>query len=235
MNNKEHCFDMKNIESQFEASRKNLGLNTIDLLYLHNPYEMQGSENSQSEFFTKLAKVFEYFETLVQRNYIKNYGLSTFVCFRVPKSDKQNHLNLQNIVQIAEKVAGKNNHFKYIQAPINVAMPELMTEQNQELKNQGKTTEHVFLAAANRLQMNLISCEPLFQGNVTKLKLLTNIKIGDRGAKHLQLIRSIPAVCLKSTVVGMKTMAHLKANLEVAKNEPLKSKEFSEAIQSLTF
>ena len=39
------------------------------------------------------------------------------------------HLNLQKVVQLAEKVGGEKTHnFKFIQAPINILMPEVFTE-----------------------------------------------------------------------------------------------------------
>lgn len=34
-----HCMHPKFLAHQLEASKKNLGLETIDLMYLHNAYE----------------------------------------------------------------------------------------------------------------------------------------------------------------------------------------------------
>eukprot|EP01022_Parablepharisma_sp_SALTPOND_P027249 TRINITY_DN660_c0_g1_i1.p1 TRINITY_DN660_c0_g1~~TRINITY_DN660_c0_g1_i1.p1 ORF type:complete len:451 (+),score=41.10 TRINITY_DN660_c0_g1_i1:2098-3450(+) len=225
----------KFLAAQLEQSRQNLGLETIDLLYLHNPYEMHGPLTTPSKFMEKLHKAFEFLERMVQANYIKHYGLATYLCFRAPPSESQIHLSLQSVVKAAENVAGTHgHHFKFIQAPINIAMPEAMTEAWQELHTGKEKSEHVLLAAANRLSVNLVSCQPLFQGKVVKLKLPQKLKFEDRGAGHLQLIRSIPARCLVSTLVGMKTLPHVKANLEVVRIDPLPESEFISTIQAIS-
>ena len=54
------------------------------------------------------------------------------------------------------------------------------------------------------------------QGYMVNLPLensLFNVK--NNAAKHLQLIRSIPAESLKCTLVGMKSQANIKTNLEL--------------------
>ena len=43
-------------------------------------------------------------------------------------------------------------------------------------------------------------------------------------ARHLQMMRSIPSKALKSTLVGMKEVEHVRGNLEVIK-KPLMSRE----------
>jgi hypothetical protein len=42
------------------------------------------------------------------------------------------------------------------------------------------------------------------------------------GARHIQLMRSIPSAALKSTLVGMKKQENVRANLEVVKNPLMK-------------
>ena len=49
-------------------------------------------------------------------------------------------------------------------------------------------------------------------------------------ARHLQLIRSIPTKCLKSTLVGMKQNDHVRANLEVVQKPLLSREEFFAAL-----
>ena len=50
-------------------------------------------------------------------------------------------------------------------------------------------------------------------------------------ARHLQLIRSIPAKSVLGTVVGMKNPEHVKANLEVVKKAPMTTTDFFEGIK----
>ena len=50
-------------------------------------------------------------------------------------------------------------------------------------------------------------------------------------ARHLQLMRSIPAKSVLGTVVGMKRQDHVKANLEVVKKAPMTKNDFFEGIK----
>lgn len=55
------------------------------------------------------------------------------------------------MVELAEKVGGKNHNFKYIQVPINVMMPEAFIEPWQEFDEQRGdekvATKQVLIAA----------------------------------------------------------------------------------------
>lgn len=58
-----HCMHPKFLEHQLETSKKNLGLECIDLMYLHNAFESQSHFNSQDQFESKLSKAFEFYES----------------------------------------------------------------------------------------------------------------------------------------------------------------------------
>ncbi len=230
-----HCLHPKFLAFQLDQSRRNLGLDTVDLLYIHNPYEMHGPLATAEVFMDRLKKAFEFCEQAVRDGKVRNYGLASFLCFRSPQNEEQIHLSLQRVVHLAESVGGKQtHHFRFIQAPLNMAMPEAMLEPWQSLVDlaNGTKTDHVLLAAANRLSINLISCQPLFQGKAVHLTLSRKVNVKGLGARHLQFIRSIPARCLLSTLVGMKTLPHVRENLDVATHNPLTEAEFRDAIQS---
>lgn len=53
---------------------------------------------------------------------IKFYGLSSWRCFRVPEGEKD-HISLEKVLKIAEKVGGQTHGFKFVQLPINILMP----------------------------------------------------------------------------------------------------------------
>lgn len=50
-------------------------------------------------------------------------------------------------------------------------------------------------------------------------------------ARHLQLMRSIPSRALKSTLVGMKEVEHVRGNLEVVKKAPMTRNEFFDTLK----
>ena len=65
---------------------------------------------------------------MVNKGKIRNYGIGTYSSLRVKPSEHKMHLNIENVVKIAEKVAGKEHHMRYVQVPINVLMPEAFVE-----------------------------------------------------------------------------------------------------------
>ena len=123
-----HSMDPKFLEIQLEESLDRLGLETLDIYYLQNPYEAQGPYNTDNAFFERLTKSFEFLEKAVQDGKIRDYGLATYSCFRVNHRETKIHLNLQKVANLAEKVGGRNHHMRYIQVPINTLMPEAFCE-----------------------------------------------------------------------------------------------------------
>ena len=55
-----HCMTVSYLSDQLKRSLKNLGLDCIDLMYLHNAMESQIQDISREEFLTRLEKVFEF-------------------------------------------------------------------------------------------------------------------------------------------------------------------------------
>jgi hypothetical protein len=158
--------------------------------------------------------------------------MATWSCFRTPGNNPGLHSNLQEVFALAEKVGGKDHGFRFIQVPINIMHPEAFVENYQNYTHPEKGVIPVTLTAVcNSLKINLISCSPLMQGYINNLPLenvVFNVK--NNSSKHLQLIRSIPAECLKSTLVGMKTQAFIKTNMELLKKSPLTSQQFYEIL-----
>ena len=124
-----HCLHPKFIEHQLEESLKRLNLECLDCYYLHNPYEAQGPYNTDNVFFDRLTAAFETLEKAVQDGKIRDYGLATYSCFRTKPSENKLHLNVQKVHKLAQKVGGEyDHHFRFVQVPINILMPEAFCE-----------------------------------------------------------------------------------------------------------
>lgn len=96
----------------------------------------------------------------------------------------------------------------------NIMMPESFAEKNQDQVS--------LFEAAENLKINIVSCSPLLNGSLINVPLPSDkLNCRNNGAKHLQLIRSIPSPALVCTLVGQKTNRHTKKNLEVLKVPPL--------------
>jgi len=125
-------------------------------------------------------------------------------------------------------VGGVNHGFRVIMVPVNIMHPEAFVEKYQNFVTEKDISVPVTLTAAcSSLGINLISCSPLMQGYLVNLPLenvVFNVK--HNSSKHLQLIRSIPADSLKSTLVGMKSTANIKTNIEIISKPRLTSQQF---------
>jgi len=158
--------------------------------------------------------------------------MATWNCFRTQSNNSGLHCNLQEIVSLAEKVGGKDHGFRVIQVPINIMHPEAFVEKYQNFTHPENGVVPVTLTAScSSLGINLISSSPLMQGYIVNLPLENNLfNVKNNSAKHLQLIRSIPADSLKSTLVGMKAVTNIKTNLELISRPPLTSSQFYEIL-----
>ena len=201
-----YCINPNFLNESFEIIRKNLGIETLDLIYLQNFYEMQKVLNNQNnpsfssqkeKILLNLSKTFEFLEEKVSQGKLLNYGLATWECFRAnPETNFNSYLSLLDVVKIAENTIGKNHHFKFVQMPINIMMPEAWAEKWQSNNKEEKIP---LLELAGELELNIISCSPLLQGTLIQIPLSTSaLKCSYLGAKHIQFNRSLPYKSLKS-------------------------------------
>ncbi len=94
-----HCMAPAYLADQLERSRRNLGVETIDVFYLHNP-ETQLSEVTLDEFRQRIRAAFTFLETAVAEKKIRAYGMATWNSFREdPKA--AGYLSLEEMAGIA--------------------------------------------------------------------------------------------------------------------------------------
>jgi aryl-alcohol dehydrogenase-like predicted oxidoreductase/catechol 2,3-dioxygenase-like lactoylglutathione lyase family enzyme len=209
-----HCMTPRWLEAMIDLSRANLGLETIDIYYLHNP-ESQLGVVSRAEFNTRIRSAFELLERKVADRRIRCYGVATWNGFRVAPTDRA-HLSLTDLVNIAGEVGGKDHHFRVIQLPYNLAMPEAFTAKNQLLPD---GTAGSSLAVADATGIAVCASASLLQGRLTRdmPEVLTQAFPGfDSDAQRaLQFVRSTPGVDV--ALAGMSSAAHVTHNLETAR------------------
>ena len=81
-----HCMTPKYLATMLEMSRHNLGLDTIDIYYVHNP-ETQLAAVDRKEFLARIGKAFEFLERAVTENKIAYYGTATWNGFRAQQTE----------------------------------------------------------------------------------------------------------------------------------------------------
>ena len=222
-----HCMTPAFLADQIERSRRNLRVQCIDLFYLHNP-ETQLTEISKEEFRNRVREAFVYLESAVAAGTIATYGMATWNAFRDdPKA--QAYLSIAEMAEIAVAAGGEEHHFRYIQLPFNLAMPEALTRPNQVVN--GKTL--AMLQAARALGIHLISSAALLQGQLVRnLPPFVAAALGLRGNSMLalQFARSVPG--FTTALVGMSQVAHVKANLSLVAIEPASRDQFLKLFES---
>jgi aryl-alcohol dehydrogenase-like predicted oxidoreductase len=206
-----HCMTAAYLDNQIERSRRNLGLETIDLLYLHNP-ESQLAEVPRDVFRQRLKAAFVALEAQVQAGKVAFYGVATWSAFRVPESSRD-HMDLFELAKIAQEAAGERHHFRVIQLPFNLAMPEAYGLVNQRIERE----KIPILPAAARLGIAVMGSATLYQARLTQG--LPGLVGGILGMKNdaenaIQFSRSAPG--LTTSLIGMGRKEHVLANLEPA-------------------
>jgi len=209
-----HCLAPSYLANQITRSRTNLGAETIDLYYLHNP-EQQLDVVPWSRLRERIVAAFALLESRCASGEVGIYGCATWNGLRVPP-DAKGHLSLAELVAAAREVAGHGHHFRAVQLPINLALNEAVRTPTQRLPN-GRVVP--LLQAAEELDIAVIASAPLLQS-----QLATSLPSQLRDAlpgfttdaqRALSFVRSLPIV--SSALVGMKQKTHLAENLAAAR------------------
>ena len=209
------------IRHEVEASLSNLGVETIDVYYLHNP-EAQLQGLSSEQLTVRLAACFEALEKAVADGRIGVYGIASWDAFRAEPGTAA-ALSMSALVHAAREVAGDGHHFRVIQLPFSLGMSEAFSRPTQSL-DEGPMPA---LESAFRLGLSVFASASLLQGRLTRLppefgKMLPGLT--SDAQRSLQFTRSAPGIV--SALVGMKTTAHVRENLALASRPMLSQDAF---------
>jgi len=217
-----HCMTPKFLKDQLGRSLKNLGVECVDVYYLHNP-ETQLSEIPKEEFLQRVHAAFEFLESAVEAGEIRYYGMATWKGFRQdPRA--RDAIQLAEIAQIAQEIAGGIHHFRFIQLPFNLGMPEALTLGNQMSREHGRTLAE----AAADLDTAVIASASLLQGQVARnlpKSVAEAFGLENDAERALQFARSAPGIT--AALVGMSRVEHAKANSRLVGVAPATVEEFS--------
>lgn len=221
-----HVMSPAYIKNQISRSLVNLGLETIDIYYLHN-IEMQAEHLGQAKFYQAVSEVFAALEQEVKDGRIGCYGVATWNGFRVT-DDEYNFHALPGLLEAAEAVAGKNHHFQVIQLPFNLAMTEALGLKNMSFGGKAMSTLDVAMhaglyafASASLYQGQLAQGLPPFVKDVFKDQ-------ATEAAMALQFVRSTPGI--GTALVGLKQEAHVDQALGVVKTRPLSREDYQQLL-----
>lgn len=195
-------------------SRRNLGVRSLDVYYLHNP-EAQMPSVTAASLRERVRAAFMVFEDAVSRGDIGVYGCATWNAFRTAPGSR-GHLSLRDLVGVAREVAGSSHHFRVVQLPISLAMPEALRAPTQLAADGGLVP---LLDSAAELGITVTASAPLMQAQLTRglpepvRELFPRARTDAQRA--LSFVQSLPG--LTTALVGMRSVVHLEENLEVAR------------------
>jgi aryl-alcohol dehydrogenase-like predicted oxidoreductase len=172
------------LADQIRRSRRNLGLETIDVYYLHNP-EVQLRSVSRSQLMKRMFGAFEALERAVSDGLIRYYGTATWDGYR------SGALSLSALADGARRIVGDGHHFRFVQLPFNLEMQEALTRRENGAS--------VLTVAAER-GLTVVASAVLGQG-----RLRANSR------RAIQFARSTQGIC--AALVGMSQRQHVEENL----------------------
>jgi aryl-alcohol dehydrogenase-like predicted oxidoreductase len=213
--NESHSMAPRFLADQLDRSRRNLGLGTIDIFYLHNP-ETQLEELGEDAFYTRIEAAFAMLEEAVSDGKIRFYGAATWDGFRRAEGG----LSLLRMEKIAQSIAGEFHKFRFIQLPLNLAMAEavhLLDETKRSVLDHAVDLDISVVASASLLQSRLAQGLPEVLHE--RLKGLST-----DAQRAIQFTRSTPGVDV--ALVGMSKAAHVAENLGVARVPPVELAEY---------
>jgi len=217
-----HCMTPAYLEDQLARSLQNLGLETIDIYYIHNP-ESQLEVVSRDVFESRLRAAFEFLERAASDGRIGCYGTATWNGYR-QQQDSRGYLSLADVAGLAHEVGGDAHRFRAIQLPHNLAMPEALTNANQPVDGEQMS----LLMAAARIGVTVMCSASMFQA-----KLSQNLPpfVGEAlkgldtdAQRAIQFVRSTPGVT--TALVGMSQRTHVDEDMAVAAVPPASVDEF---------
>lgn len=209
-----HCLAPGFLADCLARSRQNLGVDHVDVFYLHNPEHQLGSIGI-AELLRRIRAAFALFEERVAAGEIGVYGVSTWQAFRTAPGGRD-HIAMRDLVALAREVAGEAHHFRVVQLPLSLAMPEAVRVPTQPVAGEALLPA---VQAASALGLTVVASAPLMQGRLTRglpdalAELFPTLATDAQRA--LAFARSMPGVL--TTLTGMKRAAHVEENLGAAR------------------
>lgn len=193
------------LADQIERSRANLGVDTIDVFYMHNP-ETQLGFIDRAAFDSRIRRAFARLEQLVDDGKIRYYGVATWEGLR-----KMGALSLPKLAEIAAGLGGPEHHFRFIQLPFNLGMVEAFVDKPESVLQTAERLGIISIASGTLMQAQLLR-------NMPEVVREALPGLATDAQRAIQFTRSTPGISV--ALVGMGRREHVLENLGVAKIPP---------------
>jgi len=228
-----NCIAPDYLDDQLDRSLANLGLDAVDLYYVHNP-ETQLEDRSREWVYDRLEDAFTRLEERASRGDLRNYGVASWECFRVP-ADHDSYLSLPEVVRrgraAAKRAGNAATHFRAVQLPFNVHMADAFTVAAHE----GADGPQSALTFAQDAGLNVFTSASILQGDLAAEGSVPDAVAarlnGDTPAQRaINFARSAPGVT--ASLVGTGSTEHVRENVAAGTFEPLGASAFDAVFES---
>ena len=178
-----HCIHPEFLADQLTLSLDRLGLATLDVCLLHNPEyflshatRLGGDESRdlpalRQDFYARLQRAFEYFETQVQAGRLRGYGVSSNTATSAP--DDPGATSLSHMIDAAKlaatTVGAPSHHFQVLQCPMNVYESGAALIKNTGIHNGSTLLEEAMRERIAVLVNRPLNAMPVQRGGVIRL------------------------------------------------------------------
>ena len=215
-----------------DRSLSNLGVDSVDLYYVHNP-EAQLARFDRETVYDRLEDTFARLEKRAAAGDIGHYGVATWEAFRVPRGHDR-YLSLPEVVSRARAAADRagttGTHFRAVQLPFNVHMADAFTLAAHESADGPRSA----LSFAREAGLDVFTSASILQGDLAdagEMPEAVEAKLaGDTPAQRaINFARSAPGVT--SALVGTGSPGHVAENVGAGAFPPMGADAFDEVFE----
>lgn len=214
----QHCMSTAFLEDSLHRSLKNLRVECLDIYFLHNP-ETQLHRLGKEAFLKEIKTIFTWLEGCVEKGLIRSYGVAVWNAFFYEETNAE-HINLEALIDIALRVGGEKHHFRYIQAPFNLAKTHAYSAPTQKMRGVPSCT---LLRVAEQYGLGVIGSASLLQMHLFKKPfkpevgylLDTQMQLKSDVQLALQFVRSTKG--LLTSLFSSTQSDHVKSNVDIAR------------------
>lgn len=217
----EHCMTADFVEWSFEESLRRLGVDGIDIFYVHNP-EFELGIVAYEKLIDKFGKISKMLEGKRKDGKLGRYGVASWNGFLNDPSNME-YLSLYDFVA-ASKVHGDG--FGFVQMPYNPAKPHGYIFANQKIDGEFLPAFY----AAQKLGVNVVTSSSLLQMNIFKkafsaqFRDICELSLASDLQRALQFARSNPLV--SSALVGVSSEEHAEHDFTILKEGIVAAKSY---------
>lgn len=223
---KRHSIKAAFIRKLLGLSLRNLGVEHIDVYFIHNP-ERALAGMQVDEFFDNLRNTFAMLEEAVSEGTIGCYGIATWQGLRTSPGNAH-YLPLERIYSLAYQVGGTEHHFRAIQFPVNVHNTEAMVRKNQEVDG----VKMPLVKAASSLGLYTFASASICRGQDLSREIIERLLSKNDGLNTVQaalnFTRSVPGI--GSALVGMRRQKHVEEALAAGRHPMLSPEEVADIV-----